>query len=182
MSYGTLTDPDTMTGFENIVRGTGFLDWSELTWMEASVVKAKVTDDEYGVHDRGWSLFPTERLDPVNRRIAPGSIRAAQNAYAATNLLYSLQDVKRDWTARFDALLKRGEPVTVPPDSEVRFLWDFGDYYCAYPQLDVSRGAGSSIRWAWTEGLYNEKAMRGNRSEFIGKRVLRSMYDTFLPD
>lgn len=182
MSYGTLTDPDTMTGFENIVRGTGFLDWSELTWMEASVVKAKVTDDEYGVHDRGWSLFPTERLDPVNRRIAPGSIRAAQNAYAATNLLYSLQDVKRDWTVRFDALLKRGEPVTVPPNSEVRFLWDFGDYYCAYPQLDVSRGAGSSIRWAWTEGLYNEKGMRGNRSEFIGKRVLRSMYDTFLPD
>lgn len=182
MSYGKLTDPDTMTGFENIVRGTGFLDWRELSWQDAPVVKGPVEDDEYGVHDRGWSLFPTERLDPMNRRIAPGSIRASQNAFGETNLRYSREDVSRSWTARFEALLKRGEPVTLPPETEVRFLWDFEDYYCAYPQLEVSRGAGSEIRWAWTEGLYDSSGSRANRSEFIGKRVERSMYDTFLPD
>jgi len=182
MSYGTLTDPETMTGFENIVRGAGFLDWGDFSWRDVRVVKSRVKDDEYGVHDPGWSLFPTERFDPVSRRIAPGSIRASQNAFGATNLWYSTQDVARDWTGRFDALLRKGEAVTVPPHTAVRFLWDFGDYYCGYPHIDVSGGAGAAIRWAWTEGLYDSSGSRGNRSEFLGKRVMRSMYDTFLPD
>lgn len=182
MSYGGLTDPSTMTGYENIVRGTGFLDWSDFAWRDVRTVKPPVTDNEYGVHNPGWSLFPTERLDPTMDNIAPGSVRASQMAFDETNLWYSAADVQRDWTARFDALLKKGEAVAIPANTSVRFLWDFGDYYCAYPHLDVAGGAGASIRWAWTEGLYDKSASRGNRSEFLGKRVACSMYDTFLPD
>lgn len=182
MSYGTLTDPETMTGFENIVRGTGFLDWSDFKWCDVQVVKPPVKDDEYGVHDPGWSLFPTERSDPTMKGIAPGCVQASQLAFDETNLWYSAADAEREWTARFDALLKKGEAVTVPPHTSVRFLWDFGDYYCGYPNIDVSGGAGAAIRWAWTEGLYDKTGSRGNRSEFLGKRVERSMYDTFLPD
>ena len=181
-SYAWRTDPETMTGCENIVTGTGFLDWNDFKWNDTKVVKPCVRDDEYGVHDPLWSLFPTERLDPAETNIAPGDIRASQAVFGVTNVWYSKSDIENPWTAKFDNLLKKGESVVVPPDTEVRFLWDFGDYYCAYPHLDVSGGKGSKIRWAWTEGLYDKEFSRANRSEFVGKRVARSMYDTFLPD
>ena len=192
MSYGEMTDPDTMTGCENIVRGTGILDWSDLSWQPTFVVKGPVVDQEYGFHRKSWALFPTEREDEIERPCAPGSVKAAQPCFDETNVLYSAADVTRDWTARFQDLLAKGVRVEIPARTSVRFLWDLEDYYCGFPVLETSGGAGARIRWRWAEALYapfkptgalGELYLhKGNRDEFLGKAVVRAMADTFLPD
>jgi len=192
MSYGGLTDPDVMTGNENIVRGTGILDCSDLVWQPTFVVKGPVVDQEYGFHRKSWALFPTEREDEIERPCAPGSVKASQLHFDETNVLYAAEDVTRDWTARFQGLLAQGEPVEIPARTCVRFLWDLENYYCGFPELGTSGGAGARIRWRWAEALYAPfrptGAMgelylhKGNRGEFLGKEMLRAMADTFLPD
>ena len=192
MSYGELTDPDAMAGCENFVRGTGILDWPDLSWQPTFVVKGPVVDQEYGFHLRSWALFPTEREDEIERPCAPGSVKAAQMLYDETNVLYSAADVTRDWTTHFQGLLARGEAVEIPARTSVRFLWDLENYYCGFPVLETSGGADARIRWKWAEALYEpfkpSDAMgeiylhKGNRDEFLGKEVVRAMADTFLPD
>ena len=192
MAYGEMTDPDTMTGCENIVRGTGILDWSDFAWRPTFVVKGPVVDQEYGFHRKSWALFPTEREDEIERPCAPGSVRASQPCFDETNVLYAAADVTRDWTGRFQGLLAGDERVEIPARTSVRFLWDLENYYCGFPVLETSGGAGARIRWRWAEALYAPFSPtgtmgelylhKGNRDEFVGKEVLRAMGDTFLPD
>lgn len=181
-AFGEPTCDIVMTGAENIVCGTGFLDERDRDWHGVRVVKARILENPYGAPANGWALFPTERPDPVCRTVVPGTVRAAQPAFDQTNLFYSAEDADRDWTVRFDALVRRGEPVEIPANTEVRFLWDFGDYYCAFPILETQGGKGAKVRWTWAENLCDAQGIRGNRDEFTGKRVGKVMWDTFLPD
>ncbi len=191
-TYGGVTDPDTMTGRENIVHGTGFLDWNDLAWQSTFVVREPVRENDYGNPRRGWALFPTERMDELERPCTPGTVRATQPFFDETNVVYTAADTASAWTARFDRLLKDGARIEIPARTSVRFLWDLGDYFCAFPDLGTSGGAGAQIRWRWAEALYAPFAEtgrtgelylhKGNRDVFLGKRMLRAMHDTFLPD
>ena len=190
MSFGGVTDPDTMTGAENIVRGTGFLDPAATSnWREAVVLKKPVKDSEYGFAANGWALFPTERPDQLHEEKSPGHIRAV---FVATEtqkpVVYRAQASDADWSAKFEALLRTGTPVAIPAGVSLRVLWDLEDYFCAYPLLETSGGTGAKIRWSWAESLYDPEPkghIYGNKAQrdtFDGKAMLRSMYDTFLPD
>ena len=188
--YGRQTDPDTMTGSETVSTGTGFLDAEPAAdaWCAVTVVKAPVRLSEYGSRPEGWSLFPTERPDQISRRRTDGTIRAAQTAFDEKDLLYSQADAADGRTGELQRLLKEGRPFAVPAKSKLRFLWDLDDYCCAFPELEVSGGKGAKIRWSWTESLYATNIVghlylnKGNRDVFVGKRVYRSMGDTFLCD
>ena len=183
ITYGRVTDPDTMTGAETISRGTGFLDAipEDGEWRSACVVKPPVWTQEYGVRQDRWALFPTERPDQMRAVRTCGDIRAVRLG-SGDGERYSAGDAANPHVAQWQALLKGGAAATVPPHMKVHALWDLGDYFCAYPLLDASGGKGAKIRVAWTEGLYNAAGARGNRDEFIGKRVERFMSDTFLCD
>lgn len=88
-----------------------------------------------------------------------------------------------DTADRWNRLLRKGEPVAVPAGAKLRVLIDLEDYYCAYPQLQVSRGAGASIRVLWAESLFQESAgvTKGHRDEIEGK-YFYGVGDTFLMD
>jgi alpha-L-rhamnosidase len=83
----------------------------------------------------------------------------------------------------WNELIRADQPVVIPPDTTRRVLIDLENYYCAYPELVVSGGAGSTIRVSWAEALFNEPEGRtkGNRDEIDGKYFL-GLGDTFLPD
>jgi alpha-L-rhamnosidase len=83
------------------------------------------------------------------------------------------------WTA----LLRHEQPLTIPPETRRRVIIDLDNYYCAYPELVVTGGKGSTVRLAWTEALYNEPEARtkGNRNEIDNKYFI-GLYDMFLPD
>jgi hypothetical protein len=83
----------------------------------------------------------------------------------------------------WDTLLAGCGTVTVPAHTVRRVIIDLRNYYCAYPQLTVSGGAGATISLCWAEGLYEqpEGETKGNRNEIAGKYFL-GVGDEFLPD
>lgn len=188
MSFGPVTDPYGMAGRENIVTGTGFLDWRDLVWRSPIVLRGPIVDQEYGFHRPLWEMFPTERLDDLLMETRPGAFCAAQDCFTETNAVYDAEDVRSPWVVRMNGLLSRRGSVVIPARTDSRFLWDLKEYRCAYPILGVSGGRGAEIRWAWAESLYAKGAgnhvfdAKGDRRQFSGKRVLYSMYDTFLLD
>ena len=72
-------------------------------------------------------------------------------------------------------------PVTVPPNSKVKLLIQREAMVSAYPELDVTGGAGATINLKWAEALYDAKLKKGDRA-LIGDRTPQGIYDTFLPD
>ena len=58
-------------------------------------------------------------------------------------------------------------PTTVPANAEREFVYDLGNYFCAYPEFGVSGGKGATVRASWAE----------NRGKLDA-----AFTDTFLPD
>jgi hypothetical protein len=109
---------------------------------------------------------------------APIPIRAADD----------LPDEHDAWVV----LLLRGEPLTIPPRTRRRVLWDLERYHCAYPEVVTTGGAGALVRVHWQEGLFeanhHSNIHKGNRNEIEGKYFTTIWHckdgvgDTFLPD
>jgi hypothetical protein len=90
----------------------------------------------------------------------------------------------------WQALIRGQGSVTVPQNTRRRVLIDLDDYYCAYPELETSGGAGSVVRVNWQESLFDEpnQMPKCNRDEVEGKYFTMIWWykdgvgDTFLPD
>lgn len=170
---------------QSVSAGTGFLDSAAATGAPCAVrtVCRRIRDNEYGTVRLGWALFPTERPDQMSVPRRAGTFKAGQHLYRAdSNEFYSAADAKFPLVAEMNALLKEGRSVTFPANTKARLIWDLGDYWCGYPQLDVSGGKGAEIRWGWAESLYDRKGARGDRNAFNQKRCAHALRDTFRPD
>ena len=145
-------------GSECEVRGTSVLDEEPApdAWREAAVVRGPVKTWA-GLRMQGWLLFPTPLPDMMRERKAPG---------------------------RFIGGSGVEPPVvgTIPPRTRRTLLWDLGDYYCAYPEMRVSGGAGARIRWDWAECLTGPDGHKGDRAAWKGLDMVKSFGDDFLPD
>jgi hypothetical protein len=91
----------------------------------------------------------------------------------------SIPDEMQSWSA----LLASSQPLTIPSGTRRRVLIDLRDYVCAYPELLVSGGRGSTISLSWAEALFQDLkgGSKGNRDEIEGKYFV-GLADTFLPD
>ena len=169
---------------EAVVEGTGFLDAAAAgTACGVRTVRQRIVNNTGGVSRPGWALFPTERPDQLAELRQPGSFKAGQPLYRAdTNTYYNAADADFPLVADMNALLHEGRPVTIPPGTAVRFVWDLGDYYCAYPLLETSGGKGAEVRWGWAESLYDRSHDRADRGAFDQKRCAHALRDTFRPD
>ncbi len=171
---------------ESEVYGTGLADPAAASGASCAVkvTRIPVTENRVGVARPDWALFPTERPDQISVERRPGEFKAGQPRFchADAGAFYRADDAHFPLVAEMNALLKEGRAVMVPPNTSARLIWDLGDYWCAYPLLEVSGGAGSQIRWGWAEGLYDKDNLRGVRGEFDGKRCAHALRDLFLPD
>jgi hypothetical protein len=70
---------------------------------------------------------------------------------------------------------------TVPANSKATVLIDNSHLTTAYPELTVSIGRGATVRLTYAEALIDDKGMKGNRNEIVGKHI-RGIFDEFLPD
>lgn len=119
-------------------------------------------------------MMDVERAVGVARFVGEdttGPNRIAMADHLATEAQY--------WTA----LLQKGARLEVPPHASRRVILDLEDYYCAYPQMVVSKGRNSRIEVGWEEALYLDEVSKnkGNRNEIDG-RFFRAAGDLFLPD
>ena len=155
--------------------------WKEGDYRKAEIVRGPIHGNPYGESVAGWKLFPTRLPDQIDRELAPGKAMAAGNTLLEAKALISPEQAQDPALSQWQTVIGGGAAVEVPANSERFLLWDLGNYYCAYPECEVSGGAGATITWAWAESLYLPGSdAKGNRDEFIGK-TFRGMTDTFLP-
>ncbi len=101
----------------------------------------------------------------------------------AAPLCVTSADNDEQMCAAWHGLLNDAVAVTIPAHTNLRVLIDLEQYYCAYPELSVNGGAGSTVQLNWAESLYHDPhtANKGNRDEIDGK-VFHGDGDTFAPD
>ena len=73
------------------------------------------------------------------------------------------------------------EPVAVEAGKHIHLLLDRKTLTTAYPQLTVSGGNGTKIRFTYAEALYDKDQHKGDRDE-VGSRTAIGIGDSFLPD
>lgn len=198
LSGYTFTDPSPAwgTGANLIVDGSKF-DWGFEKglgdgWQPAVAhYTPMVPERSEGIDPNGgrttpeihW-LVPATLPAMLNQPVSTGVVRFAANQVSSdTAAPIRMAENDADAVDWWNRLLRNGEPVEVPAGAKQRVLIDLEDYYCAYPQLQVSRGAGASVRVLWAESLYEESkgVTKGHRGEIEGKYFL-GVGDTFLMD
>lgn len=156
--------------------------WKEGRYVPAQVVRPAIKPQLTGESAAGWKLFPTRLPDQLDREINVGQARAVGVGTLGTDEVIPAEQARSPDLPKWQALISGQDPVVVPAHTETFMLWDLGNYYCAYPQCEVSGGAGSKVTWGWAESLYLPGSnVKGQRDEFIGKRF-RGITDTFLPE
>lgn len=71
--------------------------------------------------------------------------------------------------------------VTIPANTRARILMRRDAMVSAYPELDVSGGAGATIKLIYAEALYDAEDKKGDR-DLVGDRRALGIFDMFLPD
>jgi alpha-L-rhamnosidase len=71
--------------------------------------------------------------------------------------------------------------LVIPPGTRASLLLDQGHTTNAYPVVETSGGAGSSIRLTYAEALVDSAGRKGHRDSISG-RTLRGVRDAILPD
>jgi hypothetical protein len=72
-------------------------------------------------------------------------------------------------------------PLTVPANTHAHILLRRDAMISGYPELDVSGGAGATIKLTYAEALYDAARQKGDR-DLVGDRQILGIHDTFLPD
>ena len=73
------------------------------------------------------------------------------------------------------------ERIRVAAHEKREWLFDLGDYYCAYPHLTVSGGKGAKIRFGFSECLVDGEGRKLHRDARDGA-FTQAYFDTFIPD
>jgi hypothetical protein len=73
------------------------------------------------------------------------------------------------------------QPAALPAGIHVHLLLDRKTLTTAYPELTVSGGKGSRIIATYSEALYDDKGLKGDRDD-VSNRIGRGLTDSFLPD
>lgn len=71
--------------------------------------------------------------------------------------------------------------ITIPANTRARILMRRDAMISAYPELEVSGGAGATIKLTYSEALYDTDDKKGDR-DLVGDRRALGIFDMFQPD
>lgn len=147
---------------------------------------AKLRVDYAPAHLMKPSMLPAM----IEKECRPGRVRFVSAAASLTDVDTTPVRGSDNLASELDHwnLIGGGKSVVVPPHTIRRVLFDLDDYFCAYPSLTVSGGAGSHVHIGWAESLFHHpentphhENSKGNRGEIEGKYFFGST-DLFHPD
>ena len=119
--------------------------------------------DGPGVGEGSWLLMP--------RSIPP-----------MEETLQRFASVRRtDGVSGADALIRGNADIVIPAKTKASILLDQSRTTNAYPVLETSGGAGSTITLTYAEALIDANGQKGNRNAIEG-RTVRGLHDSFKPD
>jgi alpha-L-rhamnosidase len=126
------------------------------------VKRRAIPPGEYGEMS-GWQLEPRSipAMDEKEQRLA----RVRRAAGVQTD----------------GAFLRGSGDLLIPARTKAVLLLDQSHTTNAYPVLETSGGARSSVRLTYAEALVDSAGHKGNRNEIEG-RTVRGVHDVFLPD
>ncbi len=97
--------------------------------------------------------------------------------------LQRLKEVERSEELKVCSQFLEGiSPITIPSNSSVKILFDQTHLTTAYPEIIVSKGKGAKIEIDYAEALVDEKGVKGNRDETLGKILPKDRTDIYYPD
>lgn len=155
-------------GFKFHVIGCGFeMDKSRRPgpW-QSPVVVERGSDERTGQLTTPWRCEPSPLPEQARSTFSGGRIRAVQ---PASHGPVHENPPATDWQK-----LTRGEAVVVPPQTHLFVLWDFEEYVCGYPRVDLDKGRDSRVAIEWAESLFevdgqSEHRPKGQRDDCDGK-------------
>ena len=110
-----------------------------------------------------WSLVPRNIAFMDNHREQPAKIRLVKNA------------------AGTEEFLQKKSAITIPTNSTATILFDYEIFTMGYPELEVNKGQGSSIKIKYAEALYEKVNLKTHRDSVNGKTMF-GVWDVFQPD
>ena len=140
--------------------------YNDAAWMPPAIVGAvrrhATSPGDYG-EVSGWQLEPRSipAMEEKQQRLA--SVRRASG-------------IQTD-----GAFLQGSGDLVIPARTTASILLDQSHTTDAYPVLETSGGAGSTVRLTYAEALVDAKGQKGNRNEIEG-RTIHGVHDVFLPD
>lgn len=140
------------------------------------VVQRRIVGNPYGLVMPGPRLHSSGLPDQLSQWIDLGEPVAGRRAEDGEARRWDEAD------RRFDRLR---EWRKIPPESAEEYLFFLPNYYCGWPELDLSGGAGARVALEWAEALVDEpdhlSTAKGKRSRWEGK-YFRGFGDRFFPD
>ncbi|HWD91572.1 MAG TPA: alpha-L-rhamnosidase C-terminal domain-containing protein [Verrucomicrobiae bacterium] len=175
------TQGDSFGGGAQLIAHDCGPQWKQGDYVQAQVVRGPVKSSSYGEITPGWKLFPTALPDQIDREFTTGRAVALGHGVLGKDDVVNASLAQNPELPAWQALIDGHDQVVVPANTEEFLLCQLDNYYCAYPECEVSGGAGAKLTWGWAESLYLPKSdAKGQRDEFIGK-TFHGMTDTFLP-
>lgn len=118
----------------------------------------------------GWQLMPRDipAMDEVPQRLAV--VRRATGLAAGALA-----------SATGGAFLRGAGDLVIPPHTRATLLLDQAHTTNAYPVVETSGGAGSTVTLTYAEALVDARGQKGHRDSVAG-RTVRGVRDVFRPD
>lgn len=110
-----------------------------------------------------WNLVPRNIPFLDNHKVLPLSIRQVTGVEIPLG----------KWNGK--------KKLTIPAQSSVTILLDFGNMTMGYPELKVNKGANSSVKIKYAEALYEKENQKTHRDSVNGK-IMYGVWDIFRPD
>lgn len=145
-------------------------------------IREKNLRNNYGGRKDGWILYPSVMPDQMYAVKTPGRFVAVRDGFGLDSNVWSEACAQDPRIAAFNALLKEAKPVTVPAHSEVELIWDFGDYYCFYPELEMSGGKDAKVRIGSVEAMRLPNERKERRDSFLGLAFCPGKYASCFSD
>jgi alpha-L-rhamnosidase len=140
-----------------------------------------------------WRLSPSPLPDQIYQAFCGGRIAALlessnhlnDTGWMSTPVAYDKNSLDNPHIPRWQKLLTTGEAVKVEANSKLTILWDLEEYFCGYPEIQLSGGSDSSISILWAESLYEDgeskyPRIKGHRDKIDGK-IFYGFGDRFFP-
>lgn len=154
-----------------------------------NAISASCANEHYPV----WLLAPSTLPAMIENTLHAGSAvyidqpETDDTESIRIDLKNNIQDELGNW----NTLVMQSSSLQIPSNTTRRVIIDLGNYYCAFPQITLSKGTGASVRMHWSEGLFIgtkfvdylgcDKPVKGNRNEIDGKCFIGTG-DVFISD
>ena len=127
-----------------------------------------------------WMLTPRTTPQQVRRPGPPFRLRTVAPG-VATDPYRRSEAVAMSVPSDFTASTTTARPVTVPPNTTVRFLLDAREVTLGYPDLRWRGGRGSTIRYTYAENLFAPNKSKIHRDSTEGM-IAKGYFDIVRPD